>query len=193
MLAKYLTAAKRRVPLDLSSGEKDEHTFTYTSSDFHRLWGLGAVGPRAAALHTPLLHGGGGCSCCMPPPAPACALSRDSPHLVVLHREVAIASECGHAPSECVGVILRKVCMGLTRIARMNAKIGVAKQGSVACTAHHCICSVLAFKAGGRVIVRILDQKQEAACSIGPATSRSPRCMCARQTYAPWWSAPRPA
>jgi hypothetical protein len=72
-----------------------------------------------------------------PPLPPACAASRDSPHLVVLGRKVASASECGVASSQRVRVTVRKVCAGCGCIAAvMNAQIATAtKAGSIACSA----------------------------------------------------------
>ena len=119
--------------------------------------------------------------------------SRDSPHLVVLHRKVLILplllrglpmlmlpppllllllrwlSECGAASSKRVGVRAGKASGGLRSIAAgINADITrapssvAAKARSVGCIAMNCELIVLAFKACGRVVVRILDKEQEA-------------------------------
>ena len=123
--------------------------------------------------------------------------SRDSPHLVVLHRKVLILpllqllelpmqllllspplllllllrwlSESGAASSKRVGVRAGKASGGLRSIAAgINADITRApssvatKARSVGCIAMNCELIVLAFKACGRVVVRILDKEQEA-------------------------------
>ena len=104
--------------------------------------------------------------------------SRDSPHLVVLHRKVLILpllrllrglSECGAASSKRVGARAGKASGGLRSIADgINADITRApssvatKARSVGCIAMNCELIVLAFKACGRVVVRILDKEQEA-------------------------------
>ena len=113
-----------------------------------------------------------------PPLLPASASSVHSPNLIVFGREVLGARECGVASSERVRVIRGEDCKRLPGIASiMNTEV-TPKHRTMSCIAVHCVCRGLAFKARGRVVVRILHQEQKTPGCCGILTTmKSPRCV----------------
>ena len=104
-------------------------------------------------------------------------------------------SECGAASSKRVGVTGGKGCGGLRSIAAgMNADITrapssvVAKARSVGCIATNCALSVFAFKAGWRVVVRILDKEQEADGARGRTFAPSINLLAKTLLFTGPWS-----